>query len=298
MLSRYFWKSWCRHLFARNTQRGRRFTRGRQLKSTTVSAVAAEVLETRTLLSTITVTSLADNSLVDGKVTLREAIKAANTNLSVDGSVAGEATGQDIIQFAPGLTGKIQLSGSSLAITSSVRIVGNGAANTVIDAGGLFRVFSISNTSGNVDFVGVTISGGKTTSSFNHGAGILYSATGTLTLQDSVISGNATTANRSYGGAVFSSAGKIKITNCTITGNSTAGDYSNGGAVALNTGALEVSNSTITGNSTAGKHSMGGGVYSLSGSMSIWNSTFVGNSTSGYNTYGGAFIGWNGNINV
>jgi CSLREA domain-containing protein len=39
---------------------------------------AGEVLEDRSLLSTITVTSLADNTTSDGLITLREAILAAN----------------------------------------------------------------------------------------------------------------------------------------------------------------------------------------------------------------------------
>lgn len=61
-----------------------------------------EPLEDRTLLSTITVTSLADNLTSDGQVTLREAIQAANSDSSVDGSTAG--SGADTIVFDPSLT--------------------------------------------------------------------------------------------------------------------------------------------------------------------------------------------------
>ncbi len=61
----------------------------------------AEQLEDRSLLSSITVTSLADNMDVDGVVTLREAIQAAETDMSVDGSTAG--SGADTITFAPSL---------------------------------------------------------------------------------------------------------------------------------------------------------------------------------------------------
>jgi hypothetical protein len=49
-----------------------------------------EVLEDRCLPATITVTSLSDNLIVDGQVTLREALQAANTNHSVDVSVVGD----------------------------------------------------------------------------------------------------------------------------------------------------------------------------------------------------------------
>ena len=45
-----------------------------------------EKLEDRTVPALITVTSVADNTAGDGQVTLREAIQAANTDASVDGS--------------------------------------------------------------------------------------------------------------------------------------------------------------------------------------------------------------------
>ncbi len=60
-----------------------------------------EHLEDRCTPAIIVVTSLADNTTVDGLVTLREAIRAANTDTSVDGSAAGN--GADVIQFAPAL---------------------------------------------------------------------------------------------------------------------------------------------------------------------------------------------------
>ena len=57
----------------------------------------------------ITVTTLADQLRAgNGLVSLRDAIQASETQTSVDGSVVG--TGYDVIQFAPGLTGIIDLS--------------------------------------------------------------------------------------------------------------------------------------------------------------------------------------------
>ena len=67
-----------------------------------------EALEERRVLATITVTDNSDGSLAslagDGEISLREAIHAANTNSSVDGSVAGEI-GADTIVFAANLSG-------------------------------------------------------------------------------------------------------------------------------------------------------------------------------------------------
>jgi hypothetical protein len=58
-----------------------------------------EALDDRLVPAVISVTSLADNLTVDGQVTLREAIRVADTDTSVDGSAAG--SGADTLRFAP-----------------------------------------------------------------------------------------------------------------------------------------------------------------------------------------------------
>ena len=60
--------------------------------------LSLEQLEEREVPAVITVTSLADNTTADGQVTLREAIQAAETDASIDGSAAG--SGADTIVFA------------------------------------------------------------------------------------------------------------------------------------------------------------------------------------------------------
>src|SRR5262249_54809570 len=62
-----------------------------------------ETLEDRCTPATITVTSLADFAIgaVHTGVTLRDAVEAANTDTSINGSVAG--SGSDVIQFDPSL---------------------------------------------------------------------------------------------------------------------------------------------------------------------------------------------------
>jgi len=71
----------------------------------------------------------------DGQISLREAIEAANTNQSVDGSTAGQP-GNDAIVFAPALNGQpLVLTQGQLGISEPLFITGNGAAKTVIDAG-------------------------------------------------------------------------------------------------------------------------------------------------------------------
>src|SRR4051812_6708527 len=90
-----------------------------------------EQLEDRSVPAVITVTSLADDEVRDGLVTLREAVHAANADISVDGSAPG--SGADQIVFSPKLAGGVSLSHiagwdhgpSALLITSALTITGS-----------------------------------------------------------------------------------------------------------------------------------------------------------------------------
>jgi hypothetical protein len=88
------------------------FTARRQKRANHRKRLFAEPLEDRRLMATITVTSLTDGYLNDlagdGETSLREAIQAANNNVSVDGSVAGSA-GLDTIVFEAGLNGTMYM---------------------------------------------------------------------------------------------------------------------------------------------------------------------------------------------
>ncbi|MBS0264087.1 MAG: hypothetical protein JSS02_19280, partial [Planctomycetes bacterium] len=304
MLSRTLWQLWCRNLFANFSRSRPRTSLRRQVRfSLRPLASAAEILESREMLSTITVTTLADAVNIGDGVSLREAIQAANTAKSVDGSVAGEVGVQNVIVFQSGLTGTIALDQSldQLAITSSVKIMGLGASSTIIDAGHNQRIFSVALGSGNVEFSNLTIQNGATTSNYGSGAGagIFSQTAGTLTLQNCVVTGNRTTGSHAYGGAIYAK-GPVVVTNSTISNNSTTGNYTSGGAIAVFSSAVTISNSTLTGNSTAGDYSHGGAIYTLTstGTVTVWNSTFYNNSTAGYNTYGGAINATSGNVNI
>lgn len=102
-------------------------------------------METRCLLSTITVNSLDDTVVDDGRVTLREALIAANEDRSVDGSTPG--SGSDIIQFDASIAGgEIQLVGGELEIQTVITV--DGPSNRItIDAGGDSRIFNIGEVS-------------------------------------------------------------------------------------------------------------------------------------------------------
>lgn len=298
-------KNWIFDLFKRRGWLVRRHPIRRRSGAWNHSSVVAaecQIMEQRTLLSTITVTSLADTLNAGAGVTLRDAIQAANTDTSVDGSVAGQAGAQDVIVFQTGLNGKIALTNGQLAISSSIAIHGLNAANTVIDAQHNSRVFDITSTAGDVTLDRMTIENGKTIDNGSQdivpgtgeGGAIRSVSTGTLTVSNSSLTGNATAGSYAFGGAIYAS-GALTVTNCSLTANATTGADASGGAID-SSGTLTITNSSLSGNTTSGANAKGGAIFSSS-RLSVMNSTLSGNSTAGDFSYGGA-IAANGTATV
>ena len=138
------------------------------------------------------------------------------------------------------------------------------------------------NASGTLTIQNSTISGNAASA----GGGI--NASGTLTIQNSTISGNVAKAGRGGGIAFYS--GTLTIQNSTISGNA-AYPGNSGGIYA--SGTLTIQNSTISGNSA---DDGGGGIYA-SGTLIIQNSTISGNSgvSSGGGIYASGTITIEGN---
>ncbi|MCX7422153.1 MAG: hypothetical protein NT013_21785 [Planctomycetia bacterium] len=223
-----------------------------------------ERLEDRIVPAIIMVTSVADNQIVDGQVTLREAIKAANTDLSVDGSTAG--SGADTIQFAAGLAGQmIALGGTQLTINSALTINGPGSSQLTISGTNQSRIFDVAAGS-TATISGLTLINGRITSGLGAGLRNL----GTLTLNDCTVAGNIA-SNSGTGGGV-ANAGILTVFSSTVSGN-VAG---NSGGGIDNSGMLTISNSNISNNQTSMAGSVGGGV-SNTGTLTIANSTIAGN---------------------
>jgi CSLREA domain-containing protein len=192
----------------------------------------------------ITVTSLADDIAPDGLVTLREAILAAETDRSVDGSTAG--SGADTIVFDPSLAGTLRLNAigdstagpSAFGITTDVTIDGfNGNSGVTIarDQGvSNLRLFAV-DSSGSLTLKGLTLAdgtGGQGGAVFNRGA---FTASGVT------FTANAATT----GGAIFNDSGSLTLTNSTLTANTVTGS---GGAVFSRNGMTVVLHSTLAGN--------------------------------------------------
>lgn len=223
--------------------------------------------------SIYTVDSLGDLVVVDGHVTLREALQAANLNQAQGDAHAGSSSNVDVICFSPSLNGgTISLTGFELPITDSVWIQGPGSGLLTIDAKSLSRVFNISGgTPGKqVWITGVKIANGTTSANgggiysdspltlddvivsschannWQQNGGGIY-CTGGLTARNSVFSGNSAQSYQNYGGGIYCTAGGA-LDECTVSGN---GANSYGGLFA-NGGTLLVSDSQITGNNPGG----------------------------------------------
>lgn len=253
-----------------------------------------ESLESRSLLATITVTSLADGTLAslagDGKISLREAIHAANTNASVDGSPAGQAAPAiDTIVFQPGLNGTVSLNAGELTISQTVVIQGLGAANTILDANHLSRVFFVSFMAGDVTLTGLTVQAGRVTELDPNGAnggGILSQSNGLLTVTDSTISANLAEASSESqvvrGGGIWAS-GAVTVSGSTIRENTATNHsdfFAEGGGI-WSTGAVTLTGSTISGNvafSDSGPASGAGILAAGTVAVTITGSTISGNS--------------------
>jgi CSLREA domain-containing protein len=199
---------------------------------------------------------------------LRAAISAANNHPGGDGI---------LIALPPGSV--INLTSALPNITESVSINGQGADKLTVrrNAGGAYRIFSVTATTGTVSFYKITISNGLTFDSgggiqnLNNctvnvsgtnvianaafdGGGISNVMNGTVNIINSAISGNSASNNSGGGGGLVSFGGTINITNSTISGNAAT---NNGGGLLL-LGATNISNSTIAGNSADFK---GGGIF-------------------------------------
>jgi acylphosphatase len=243
-----------------------------------------EVLEGREVPATISVTSLADYALGarHSGVTLRDAVHAANTNTSVNGSVAG--SGADEIVFSPKLSGTITLKHGELLIKDAkgtTTITGLGADKLTIDGNNASRIFNAATEATIKELKlthGAAVGGGAINASSDltlinnfithnksEGGGGGVSVGGSLLAIGNTIANNTSVFN---GGGV-EAHGASKFVNCTIVNNTSAPDTA-GGIYAG--GSFTAINCTIAGN--AGD--LGSGVLA-SGAATVINTIIVGN---------------------
>ncbi|MFL5796423.1 MAG: choice-of-anchor Q domain-containing protein [Actinomycetota bacterium] len=192
---------------------------------------------------------------------LQTAINAATAGDTLD--VSGHCTG-------------------NFTINKNLTLQGDGA--TVLDGNHTGSTVTVA-TGVNATLSDLTVTGG--TAAF--GGGI--DNTGTVTVQDSTVSGN--TANGASGGGIFNNAGTVTVQDSTVSGNTaTASFAAAGGGIFTNTGTVTVQDSTVSGNTTNGNPAFGGGIHINGGTVTVQDSTVSGNTVNG----GGVAFG--GGINI
>jgi predicted outer membrane repeat protein len=234
-----------------------------------------ERLEDRTVRSTFTVTMALDTVAGDGKMSLREAITAANAHPGADTIIVPAG------MFRLSRKGTDDANGlGDLDIKDSTLIQGAGAGKTIIDGRQLDRVFDVHGTAPHAftaTFQGLTIRNG---SADGGGGGGIRVSKANLVLQDCIVTGNKTTGS---GGGISNAGqpgtGNVTLVRTTVDRNIAA----QGGGVFVeadsqNKGSmLTATNSTIRRNIAR----EGGGVFatqaSLTGSTISGNHAAVGN---------------------
>lgn len=227
--------------------------------------ILMETLEPRLLLSGThyVVDSLEDVVADDGKITLREAIEAANTNSNVFDAVAGSSADVDIITFAEELltnnTGTIKLHDSHISITSDLILRGP-VENTLILDGVNLREDSMCIYIEGDESIDIEISN----LSINNGPTAVHITGPSVTLENVDISRHISS------GIVSNSNGVTKIINSSIYANispSYDGSYGGGGGI-RNYGNMLIVDSEINGNVS---RKSGGGIFNF-GNLEIRNS--------------------------
>lgn len=216
---------------------------------------AVETASTDRAARTYTVTSLSDTIAEDGVVTFREAFEAANRNIKVGDAEAGSFTETDVIVFAAGLTGTINLNGKSLTIYDGLTITGGdltagtGSQNSlIIDANNLTTaVKAVGAISVNIS--GLTLANGY--SRADGGALLAYGSTVTL---NQVTVKNSQSDGRQGGGGIYALKATLNATDIIVSGCSA---QSGGGIYANETTATIVGASVYSNSAVVS----GGGIY-------------------------------------
>jgi CSLREA domain-containing protein len=205
-----------------------------------------------------------------GSCTLRAAVQEANEG---GGGTINLGPGTYTLAIKP--NGALANAGSGdLDVYGELTIAGGGADKTIVDGGGLDRVFAMQVAS-RVSISDVTVRNGKSQPGDDGGGIVNY---GNLVLENVTVSGNKTQSDATLsadapGGGIFNAA-TLQLRNCTITGN-TAADV--GGGI-HNKGILTMLQSTVSNNTATADR--GGGVSNFN-KATIVLSSITGNQATG-----------------
>ena len=216
--------------------------------------------------ATFTVTKTADTNdgTCDADCSLREAIITANAAAGAD--VITLPAGTYILSIAG--PGEIEAATGDLNINDDLTINGADSSTTVIDGGGLDRVFQLSGFTPPIMAIQeVTIQNGLAVA----GGGISIAAGANLIINRIVVRTN----KASVGGGIRND-GTLSVRNCTFFDNEATGNGVGGGAI-HNAGVLTVESSTFENNDALLGQGGAIKIVELNASLNIENSTFTGN---------------------
>jgi hypothetical protein len=210
--------------------------------------------------------------------TLREAVTAANLNTAVNGCAAGDASGTDTIAL-PASANHYSLTGApdddanlsgDLDIQGDVLIEGGGAGATIVDGGGVDRVFEV--LLGTSELRDLTVTGGRTP----HGQDQPRAPNGGPAMASNGDDGVPATGSDGGGVRIATGAG-LTLRRVTVTGNQAGrgGDGGNGGAGG-DGGVSDHTGGASTGGDGGGGGN-GGGISNAGGTLAIFDGVVTGN---------------------
>ena len=184
---------------------------------------------------------------------------------------------------------------SRLYVFSSLNIIGENSANTIISGSNQTNLLHVSSYKKLVNIINLTLSNG-----LNHQGGAIYAENAYLNIINTIFYNNhaydISSQNTGEGGAIYNNASFIKIYNSTFLNNSIYGKYSKyGGAIYNHLGELSIFNSKFINNSLQGNWTSGGAIYNFNGFLTLFNSSIVNTTLNpSYHSLGGAICIWNG----
>ncbi len=211
-----------------------------------------ELLEDRTVLSTLIVTNPADSG--DGSLRAILALASSGDTITFDPSLAGQT---------------ITLTSGELVIDKSLDIEGLGADQLTVSGNDASRVFDIIRRGVTVTIAGLTITHGQAAQ-----GGAIHNAGGNLLVSSCTLSKNLGVVDAEgsgKGGAIFSdSNSKLTVSHSTLVNNMALGGPGGGaralGGAIYNQGSGKVTQSTVSDNQAfagadTGSGALGGAIF-------------------------------------
>jgi predicted outer membrane repeat protein len=120
----------------------------------------------------------------------------------------------------------------------------------------------------------------------------------TLTVTNSIFTGNSTNDADADGGAIYALYSNVAISDSIISGNSTKQGSSEGGAIVVKNSVFTSNFNTFTGNITSFGASDGGAIYSDNSFVTLDSDVLSGNATNGSNSRGGGLSALNSTVTL